>query len=271
MKGLFPDVFDPAFFQLVVKHAADACAPRKDDPWLLGYFIDNELHWGADWRGKDTLLDVYLKMPQDAPGRHRALSFMTGRGNRSGRALEGDRDAFLEIVANEYFRITCDAIHKADPNHMILGCRFAGEVDDAVLNAMRDRVDVVSVHSYDRSAPAQTIRHMAQVTGRPVMVTEFSFKAQDSGLPNAHGGGVPVQTQKDRADLFERFTTAAARLPVCVGYHWFEYVDEPKEGRFDGEACNYGIIKIDDTPWDTLVTRMTKVNLEAERLHAAAK
>ena len=55
-----------------------------------------------------------------------------------------------------------------------------------------------------------------------------------------------------------------------VGYHWFEYRDEPKEGRFDGENSNYGVVKIDFTPWEVLTARMTTVNAAIEARHAEA-
>jgi hypothetical protein len=60
-------------------------------------------------------------------------------------------------------------------------------------------------------------------------------------------------------------------LPSCVGYHWFEYRDEPKEGRGgDGENSNYGLVKIDGALWEVLTTRMTQVNSEIESLAAKA-
>ena len=99
------------------------------------------------------------------------------------------------------------------------------------------------------------------------MLTEFSFKAQDSGLPNTKGAGKAVATQQDRADHFDRYVTALAQMPFLVGYHWFEYCDEPAEGRFDGENSNYGLVNITDEPWSVLVERMTQVNGRIEETH----
>jgi agarase len=59
-----------------------------------------------------------------------------------------------------------------------------------------------------------------------------------------------------------------AGLPYCVGYHWFEYTDEPKEGRFDGENCNYGLVRINDEPWELLTERMKALNPTLDALHA---
>lgn len=37
-----PDVFSAEFPKVVEQAAAQQCTPRKDDPYLLGYFIANE-------------------------------------------------------------------------------------------------------------------------------------------------------------------------------------------------------------------------------------
>ena len=48
--------------------------------------------------------------------------------------------------------------------------------------------------------------------------------------------------------------------------------DQPKEGRrLDGENSNYGVVKINGVPWETLTTRMKEVNADIEALHAKAQ
>jgi hypothetical protein len=104
------------------------------------------------------------------------------------------------------------------------------------------------------------------------MITEFSFKAMDSGLPNTKGAAEPVATQQDRAEGFTRYVQDLASLPSCVGFHWFEYRDQPPEGRGgDGENSNYGLVKMNGDPWDVLTTRMKEVNeaLENYRLSSS--
>jgi len=39
----FPNVFSPRWEEFCDHRAKEICAPNKDDPWLLGYFLDNEL------------------------------------------------------------------------------------------------------------------------------------------------------------------------------------------------------------------------------------
>jgi hypothetical protein len=42
-KGLFPDVFDPAWETRVNSLAVSGCSPYRTDPLLIGYFLDNEV------------------------------------------------------------------------------------------------------------------------------------------------------------------------------------------------------------------------------------
>jgi len=79
LHGMFPDVFDPEFERTAHRVANRRCAARKDDRWLLGWFTDNELRWGPDWRGSDELLTLFLALPADAPGRKAAIGLLRQR------------------------------------------------------------------------------------------------------------------------------------------------------------------------------------------------
>ncbi len=272
LKGGVVDYFSQEFHDAANRVAQRSCTPNANDPWLLGYFTDNELRWGSDWRSKQSLLDVYLKMPPASAGYARASAFIKARGHDPENLTDDDKSGFLELVAVEYGRVTSEAIRRADPNHLVLGCRFAGYAGDSVMRGVGPYFDVVSFHSYSPNAPVDRLELIHKLTGKPTMITEFSFKAMDSGLPNTKGAAKPVATQEDRAKGFTAYVEALAALPDCVGFHWFEYRDEPKEGRrLDGENSNYGVVKVDFTPWEVLTRQMTKVNAEMEALHAKSE
>jgi agarase len=104
----------------------------------------------------------------------------------------------------------------------------------------------------------------AEATGLPILITEFSFRALDSGLPNSYPPIYPkLATQTQRADRFEAYAREAYARPWIVGHHWFEYVDEPPGGRFDGENSNFGLVSSADVPWSELTNRMTAVHADA--------
>ncbi len=294
LKGTFPDVFSPEFEKRAAARARSLCSPRSSDPFLIGYFTDNELRWGPDWRSRKSLLEDFLALPADSPGKLALVDFLierygsaekvsqawavsgTDRNSLLGLqqvlsktpAFQVDEKDFLRVIAEKYFSTCNRAIRLADPNHLNLGCRFAGYAPDEVLEGCGPHVDVVSFNNYSSLPPRENLERIHRITGRPVMLTEFSFKAMDSGLPNTKGAGQPVGTQKERADSFQGYVEALADIPAVVGYHWFAYTDEPASGRFDGENSNYGLVDINDKPWRVLVEKMTEVNEAIESRHA---
>jgi hypothetical protein len=286
--GKVADFFDRRFEMTARNLAALACRPRSRDPLLIGYFSDNELRWGPDWRGKENMLQMYLAMPEGAAGRKRATDFLRERYSNdiaklrqawsveaadfehllpgsATEAFKADSDAFLELVAARYFEVSAQAIHAADPNHLYLGARLAGRVPDAVLRGARS-ADVVSVNIYSFD-PRPLVEHIYEVTRKPVLITEFAFRAEDSGLPNTQGAGPKVPNQAARAKAYTDYVTRLESLPEAIGYHWFKWADEPKEGRFDGENSNYGLVNIEDQPYDDFIAAVESANAQALRAH----
>ncbi|MBI1389479.1 MAG: beta-agarase [bacterium] len=295
-KGEFPDVYSHRFEQMASHIALTECKPRKNDLFLIGYYPDNELRWGPDWRRKDSLLAEFLGRDEDSDGRAAAEAFLkeryaglddcnrawgTNADSWAALAVESasrdatdarnrDENDFQRRTAEQYFRVCYEAVKKADPNHMLLGCRFAGYAPEPVLAAAGTYSDVVSYNSYNKIPPEDALRRVHEITRRPVMLTEFSFKAMDSQLPNTRGAGKPVQTQAERAEGFSDFVTKLMELPYTVGYHWFQYTDQPREGRFDGENSNFGVVSLNNQPWEVLTEAMTRINARVEAIHQQA-
>jgi agarase len=291
------DVYDARFEKTARDIAKRLCQPRRFDHTLLGYFSDNELRWGPDWRGKETILDLYLKLPADAAGHQRAVNFLRMKyaqdihklnqawgvsvtnfesvlGAGATETYRSDADEFVENVATRYFEVSEKAIHEADPNHLYLGARFAfaGNPSDGALRGAR-KVDVVSINVYEFD-PRSAVQAAFKLTGRPVLIGEFAFRAEDSGLPNTHGAGPKVADQAARAQAYADYVNRLESLPEAVGYHWFEWVDEPKEGRFEGddvqgENSNYGLVDIQDHPYQEFVEGVKKANMAAVEVHKA--
>ncbi len=314
LQGIFPDVFDPQFESFCGRRARERCAPRKDDRTILGWFTDNELRWGPDWRGNDELLTMFLNLPSGAPGRKAAIQLLRERypelarfnavwktGFTSWEDLErtakavapvtrkalyaqnegeerqaneadpkraafvADCEAFAAQLAERYFRITREALRAADPNHLNFGCRFAYLPPVPVRASASRHLDVISFNCY-QTDPTSTVRQYAAL-GRPLIIGEFTFRAEDVGLPNTRGAGPKVAMQADRAAAFERYVHLVLSEPAVVGYHWFQHSDQPKEGRFDGENSNYGVVNAQDEPYPELTRQMTEVNRLAENWH----
>jgi len=280
----FADVFDPDFESAAIRHARSQCQSLADDPALMGYFTDNELSWGGEEGCSGTLFADFLGRGDSAPGRQALLRFLErrylnagelnrvwgtgyesfqqiGRVPQVGSAIPREDVAdFLRLAAEQYFRIVHDAIRGVDEHHLILGCRFAGPPPRPVLEAMQDYVDVVSLNDYGASPPLDVVRGIYRIVEKPVLISEFSFRAKDSGLPNTRGAGIVLDTQRARAEHFEEYVQGLIALPMVVGYHWFEHADQPAEGSSDGENSNYGLVSIQDEPYRELTEVTSRAN-----------
>ena len=211
------------------------------------------------------MLDDYLALPAGSPGRTVA------------ERHAGDPDGFLRALARRYFDVTTRAVHAQDRNHLILGTKMITQLTPrTVLRMARKYVDVLTVDDYTLlpglddliqqtwgpfvpRTPSLVDFHT--ITRKPVIVAEYSFRAADSGVPNSWPPIFPVYaTQQERADAYAAYVMALHQAPWVVGDFWFEYVDEPAGGRFDGEDSNFGVVSSSDVPWDTLVERMTAVH-----------
>ena len=178
-----------------------------------------------------------------------------------------DCDAFAGALADRYFEVAVAAIKEADPNHLVLGCRFAYVPQQSVIEAAGRHLDVVGFNCYDYDATASIEAYAS--SGRPCLIGEFSFRGDDSGLPNMIGAGPRVASQGERARSFQHYVSTGLKQPTLIGYHWFLHADQPAEGRFDGENSNYGTVTIGDEVYEELTRTMAMVNAEAEDLHAA--
>ncbi len=289
-------------FEARVRENARQAAKTKDDPYLVGYFLDNELPWWGDhgWNapGQKTLLEKYALIGVDNPNKAALEKFFEDRYNndiddfnkawgqnlKSFEEMEGpvtlavrtrkqkaEAEAWAGVVAERYFAVTTQALRAVDPNHLILGARFAGETPWDVVSACGRYCDVVSVNHYAKSGDIDQsfLDNVYAKTQKPVLITEYSFSAMEnqSGDPNTHGADVAVPTQKDRVEHFNRYTHEALSLPYIVGLHWFEWADESPQGRFDGEDCDYGLVDIHDHEYRLLAQAQAKMNLIAASLH----
>ncbi len=306
IEGTVSDYFDPAWEAEVVDATA-GLGERASDPNLIGYFLDNEIRWGPDWRGLETLLQLYLALPADAPGKAVAVQLLLdelgglggvntflGTAFATEDELLAATDAwealgwgsspteaelttrFLERAADRYFDVTTSAIRTVDPGHMILGNREVSIFTrPEVYQAADAYVDLLSINSYvffdvvtegalalsGSVDPADGFADLNAAIDRPVLITEFGFRADDSGLPNSWPPQYPtLETQAERADAFEEYAREKQSVPWIVGYHWFEWVDQPQDGRFDGEDNNWGLVDEEDQPYTEVVDRMAAVN-----------
>jgi len=259
--------FDPGF-AAYADQACQSLAQHKDDPWLLGYFSDNELPL---WKGT---LTAFLKLPESEPGHAAAAQWKAARpGGAAAPITPADEDAFRIFVAERYFSICRAAIHKYDPHHMYIGSRFhSGEKkSEKFIAAAGKYLDVVSINVYGNWNPREDAANWARWAGKPMIPTEWYAKGMDSGMKNDTGAGWTVPTQKDRGYFYQHFVLQMLASKGAVGWHWFKYADnDPLDTSADpsNRDSNKGIVNGKYEPYEPLREAMTALNKVAYPLTA---
>jgi hypothetical protein len=251
-----PDVYSEAFAKQADQRARRQCAPRRDDPWLLGYFPANE----PPFPQKELqTAELILAGPRTAT--RAALQKWLAASDTEARRKEFVGDAF-----ERYVEITSEAVRRHDPNHLDLGMRSGGRPTAAEIRAAR-HFDVYSVNIYDYEVPAARVRQIAELTGKPVLIGEFHFGTPGRGLAASL---VQVRDQAERARAYRYYVENAFAMPEMVGTHYFQWADQPCSGRFDGENYNIGLVDVTDRAYPALVRALQLTHRRVQGLHSGA-
>lgn len=263
-----PMVFDPAF-DGYVESALQKVSTYQTDKFCIGYFIDNEIPWKTD-----ALESCLKKWPSTHINHQKAQQWLDARKGKAGATYESatneDKKAFIAYVLETYLEKVTTALKKYDPNHLFLGCRFNQWNDNAelcneeIFKVAGKYMDVISVNHYKKWEPEQeTLTKWERWSGKPCMITEFYTKGQDSGLGNTTGAGWVVRTQNVRGIFYENFVYGLIKSKVCVGWHWFTYMDNDPENASSDDSnkdSNKGIVTWDCQRYDALCEHMKAIN-----------
>jgi hypothetical protein len=274
--GKFPDPYAPEFGDGIRARALEQRQKgTADDPWCIGYFVDNELSWGKDDR---SLAWSALLSPAAQPAKLAFKTWLEGKyatpaalnaawdtsfaswdaflanTNKPAEARCGaDLEAFHAQLAEQYFRVIRDAVKAAAPDALYLGCRIAWGAP-SVYRAAAKYCDIVSVNTYQKQATKDLPEGSED---KPMINGEFHFGALDRGL--FHTGLVATKDQAERAACYVTFVESCLKHPRYVGTHWFQWRDQALTGRSDGENYQIGFLTVTDQPYPELVDAARKI------------
>jgi hypothetical protein len=266
LKGTTFSVFDPEF-ETFCNELAKKLEETKNDSNLFGHFSDNELTFN------ENILDDYLSSGNsEDPGYKAALYWLKQAGKSPEQISDSLRTAFQGYAAEHYYKVVSQAIKKYDPNHLYLGSRLHGKPkhNESIVKAAGKYCDIISINYYGQWEPSQ--KHFDEWmawTNKPVLITEFYTKADDSGLGNNSGAGWRVKTQNDRGIFYENFCIRLLQMNNCVGWHWFRYMDnDPTDTTADpsNNDSNKGIVDNNYHYYNPLIDHMRKLNMNRYRL-----
>jgi hypothetical protein len=294
------DMWDEKIIQRMDDVAREQILAVRDDPRLLGYYTDNEMGW---WNA--TLFHMALEQAPTSGQRQRLLKLLREHyANDWQKLLEDFEPAiansfdeleqrgqlwlkpggrgvpvmrrFLALVASRYYQLTHDIIRKYDRRALILGDRYQSFYYPEVAQAAAPYVDAISSnlnsHWNDGSFARFHFDTLHALTGKPVFVSEIYMSATEnrSGNRNNHGLFPVVPTQRERAAGLRTTLRSLAQLPYVVGADWFQYFDEPRHGRDDGENFNFGLVDIHDRPYEELTRVFAAAELTGLKSRPAA-
>jgi len=306
----FPNVFHPDFEAYCRYVARTRCLPNRDDPWLFGYFIDNELAWWGRGAPDTGLFDAVMKKSSEHTAKRALTALMSARFGgkiaafnaafgtqvknfdellgveRLAHATDEARAAklaFLVHTAERYFSVTARAIRAVDPNHLVLGARFAGTggAHPEVWKVSGTFCDVVTFNVYPMADldEGRVYTHLGQggepvpehfqrfydYVRRPMLITEWSFPALDAGVPSVHGAGQRFRTQAERTQATSLFARTMLSQPFLLGYDYFMWVDQPALGISTPfpEDSNYGLVTEEGVPHPLITAMFEALHREA--------
>lgn len=300
----FPDVFDKQFHASVERACIEFFMNGRgpallDDPGLIGYYTDNEIHWwghGGKWGNNDpgngsnctNLVDDYLEQPAHKSGKQAWIRMITERYGSIERlngswgaeytsfedlahiavyradrpeALKADKVAFLGHIAETYYKTTSEALKRYDPNRLNLGDRMVGtSTPEVVFDAMGRYVDVITLNFYSFDLPERWLEHIHERTRRPFMITEFSFCAgAEAGFLHNTNGARNVLVRTQER-RGEAYRAFVELAARIPHIVGAHWFALYDYGNPNGLIGNYGLLDLADEPYEKFAASVQQVN-----------
>jgi hypothetical protein len=249
-----PDVYAPEYEAGVDAAAARQCGTRKNDPYLLGYFIGNE----PPWPGRELELANVILTGNETPMEIAMKKYLE----------KGDtpelRKAFIWETFAKFIKTVNAAIKKHDPNHLNMGLRFGGSASEQIIKATKG-FDVFSFNNYGYTVNQNNAKRIYELTGLPMVIGEFHFGVPGRGLAP---GLAQTANQEERAVAYQYYVENAAANPNIIGTHWFQWIDQPSTGRNDGENYNIGLVDVTDRPYPEMIKASKEIIKRLFAIHS---
>ena len=294
------DMWDAKVIRRMDEVAREQILAVRDDPRLIGYYSDNEMGW---WNA--TLWKMTLEQPASSGQRKRLLQLLRDTYADDWRRLLRDFDPekaeswrelqrggmlwlkpggdgikvmrrFLEMMAGRYYQLVHEIVRKYDRRALILGDRYQSFYYPEVARAAAGWVDAISSNLNASWNDGTYLRchldTLHALTGKPIFVSEVYMSAKENSSGNRNDQGIfpVVATQSERALAASNTLAALVQTPCVVGVDWFQYYDEPRHGRQDGENYNFGLVDIFDRPYPEITSMFASFDPQSLRKRSAA-
>lgn len=86
-----------------------------------------------------------------------------------------------------------------------------------------------------------------EITKKPILITEFGYRIKEKKRRRTVPVGFPTMSNdKKRGERVYKYIKEVINSKYIVGYHLFQWFDQPPKGRFDYQNSNFGIVNVNN-------------------------
>ena len=192
---------------------------------VIGYCWTDLGSWPLENPAGKNWVDFIRQLPKNAAGQKAYQSFLQ---TWEGEGVIARDQAFLRLIAREYFRIIGEAQRKHAPDHLIFGDRFGfNTLDTDIIKEMLPYVDGIAIQPpFHGEFPKKKFDEIHQLTQKPILICDFAIRFKD--------GEKDIRSWKPAANsvaagkAYAEYVQAALQTDYVVGVFWCNPVDTPK-------------------------------------------
>ncbi|NNE93692.1 MAG: beta-agarase [Verrucomicrobiales bacterium] len=222
----FVDVFDPNEQARIDAGVKFNCARSREHPQnVIGYCWTDLGSWPLDNPSGKNWVEFIRGLPDDAPGRKAYQEFL---GTWKGEDDQARDNAFLRLIAREYFRVVGTAQEKYDPDSLVFGDRFAfNTIVPEVVGEMLPYVDAIAIQpNFWGEFPKQKFEEVYEMTGKPIIICDWAIRFKDGDKD------IKVWKLEENSvaagEAYTKYMKAAFETDYILGVFWCNPVDTPK-------------------------------------------
>jgi len=289
IEGLYVfDVFVDGIEEKVEKLFERLVTPYRNDPELIGFFLDNEMQYyliktvipqkkASEVAAKKALVDMLKEKygnnisSFNAAWESNYSSFeelYESEMNVSTDAASKDMEDFIKIWVEKYYEMATRIFRKFDKNHLLLGDRWLvtcindPTIRDILAEAAGKYMDVISINYYTYDLNLDLLKQIHEKSGgKPIILSEFHYGEPTQGLTHAVK---MVDNEEEKGLAYRNYVEKAAATGFVVGTHWFQYLDQAATGRwfqgYTGEAFACGLVNVADRPYKEMLKHVMETN-----------
>lgn len=186
---------------------------------------------------------------------------------------EADTRAFVQVIAEQWYRLHYEHIRQHDPHHLVLGDKHV-DVPDWLIPILGKYVDVNVIQNVRPFGDwqAETARRLYEATGKPVMNGDGpSFSVLRPEEQRLGVKGFRAESYVQAAQLYRDYVKQAMSVPYFIGFHTCGFVEQwDGSDRGDISTNENGFLDPFERPRELIAEAIKEANQLAHGYHQQA-